>query len=93
MELSVELLGLPDARVGRLVSCTFYNSYYNDIKTIKSVSCSYTAAGHKVTTELGLDNLSKQISAQKNIQQLKRNLRPAITYIGGAAYESAVDLD
>lgn len=89
---TAKVLGLPDVRIGRLVPCVFRNSYWNEIKTIKSISCHYQSEGAKVYTEIGLDDVDIKISASQNIRNLRKQLLPQIEYSGGAEYEEAVEI-
>lgn len=86
------VLGLPDARIGRLVPCVFGDSCYNEIKTIKSITCKYDSVGKKVVTELGLDDVDTKVSASINVRELRKQLLPQVEYSGGAEYEEKVNL-
>jgi len=88
------ILGLPEsARIGRLVPCVLDRSVLNGIKTIKSIKCIFKHESKKVYTELGLDDLSDEIKAQKNIVALRKSLLPQVEYTGGAEFESAIDIE
>lgn len=90
---TAKIIGLPDARVGRLVPCIFNDSYHNDVKTIKSVKCTYEDKGRKVETELGLDDADPTIMAKETMKKLRKQLLPQLTYTGGAEYSQAVNID
>lgn len=90
---TAKVWGLPPAHIGRLVPCTFENSYYNDIKTIKSIECNFVNEGKKVSMTLGLDDVDKKIRSKSNQRKLRKSLLPSQDYIGGAEYEDAVTID
>lgn len=89
---TAKVLGLPPVQIGRLVPCIFRNSYWNEIKTVKSVSCHYESEGAKVYTDIGLDDVDIETSAKINMRNLRKQLLPQIEYSGGAEYEEAIDI-
>lgn len=90
---TAKVIGLPDARIGQLVPCIFSDSTRNEIKTIKSVKCSYVDKGRKVETDLGLDDADPSITAKENVRRLRKQLLPQLNYSGGAEYATAVNID
>lgn len=84
---SAEVLGLPDAHVGRLVPCYFYNNYYDDIKTIESVEVFYTENDRKVWMIVGLDEPDISLNKIKqDYQKLKKKLIPKAEFTGGVEF-------
>lgn len=90
---TAKIIGLPNARVGRLVPCIFSDSFHNEVKTIKSVKCTYEDKGRTVVTELGLDDIDPMIQAKQNVRMMRKQLLPTVSYSGGAEYASAVNID